>query len=111
MPQGIRSQNQGSPMMPQGIRSQNSPHPQIGGPTNVGSPCTPGDQNQGSPMMPQGIRSQNPGMPNQMNSLPNNPSGMNNMRMSGPGGQMDPMNPGMGMMRMQQPHMMHQHQM
>ena len=38
-------------------------------------------------MMPQGIRSQNPGMPNQMNSLPNNPSGMNNMRMSGPGGQ------------------------
>jgi hypothetical protein len=38
-------------------------------------------------MMPQGIRSQNPGMPNQMNSLPNNPQGMNNMRMSGPGGQ------------------------
>ena len=46
-----------------------------------------GDQNHGSPMMPQGIRSQNPGMPNQMNSLPNNPQGMNNMRMAGPGGQ------------------------
>ena len=46
-----------------------------------------GDQNQGSPMMPHGIRSQNPGMPNQMNSLPNNPAGMNNMRMGGPGGQ------------------------
>ena len=38
-------------------------------------------------MMPHGIRSQNPGMPNQMNSLPNNPAGMNNMRMGGPGGQ------------------------
>ena len=46
-----------------------------------------GDQNQGSPMMQQGIRSQNPGMPNQMNSLPNNPSAMNNMRMGGPGAQ------------------------
>ena len=38
-------------------------------------------------MMAQGIRSQNTGMPNQMNSLPNNPSGMNNMRMGGPNGQ------------------------
>ena len=38
-------------------------------------------------MMQQGIRSQNPGMPNQMNSLPNNPSAMNNMRMGGPGAQ------------------------
>ena len=38
-------------------------------------------------MMPQGIRSQNPGMTNQINSLSNNPTGMGNMRMSGPPGQ------------------------